>query len=189
MAAPPATGGAPAAPVIRFRNYKPAEATVSATGPAKVAVQPITTAPSVLLAEAEAAERARLVSEHAARVAAGAKATAPTAASAPGGTADELAVTIAPKKATWDLKRDAEKKLAALERQTARAMAEIVMAQAKAAAKAGEGTSGGAGGGGGVDGALLARAVAAVGEDMDAADSRRRGTGGGGGAEEIDLDG
>mmetsp|Transcript_30465 Transcript_30465/g.97210 ORF Transcript_30465/g.97210 Transcript_30465/m.97210 type:complete len:156 (-) Transcript_30465:52-519(-) len=42
---------------------------------------------------------------------------------------DPNAVNIAPKKATWDLKRDIEKKLKKLERRTQRAIVEILRAK------------------------------------------------------------
>lgn len=143
-------------------------------------VTPLAIAPSVALAEREAAETARLVAEHAARVAG--TGTGSGGAIAAGGV-DDLVVTIAPKKVNWDLKRDVARKLELLEKQTRRAMAELVREQAAAArgaAAAAAAPARGAGGssssvaasssGGvddlpaGMDAAVFARAVAQVGQ-------------------------
>lgn len=123
-----------AQPVLRFRNYRPQEETLKAAAPSSSAAAPTSSsssssetkaaaAPAIkfepLKAAPSAALEAKIKEEEFAKpaVAAPVSATAET---------DDNAITIAPRKPNWDLKRDLQPKLKALERQTDRAIAELV---------------------------------------------------------------
>lgn len=88
-------------PVIRFRNYKPSDQSLVEKGVAQVLPQPAL--PSAAIKEQEQADIAKLLA-------------APV----------DSAVAALPKKANWDLKRDIEGRMAKLDRQTQRSIAEIV---------------------------------------------------------------
>ena len=132
-------------PVIRFRNYRPSSDALKPQVVAPVA------APSIALELREREETAQLVAAHhqAARgVAAGpaSSATASSRTEASGGDGaggDDTVLTIAPKKPNWDLKRNIEGRLATLEKQTKRAITEIVRERlsAEAAATTGQESS------------------------------------------------
>lgn len=110
-----------AAPVLRFRNYRPQEATASATS--AELVKPVD-APSVQLARQLASLEgplAALPPSSSADAAAGS-----SAGTVPAAVSDPDSITIAPRKPNWDLKRDVAAKLDILNKQTERALAEMV---------------------------------------------------------------
>jgi coiled-coil domain-containing protein 12 len=197
MSAIPGAG----APVLRFRNYRPHDATVKAAAAevAKPAAAPSVQLhqhlQSVAFAGTSAAAMPVIHTTASAQVPAAAPAAAAAASSAAGdplasesesgGSADRMLsvtaadgdqITIAPRKANWDLKRDVQAKLEALDKQTDRAIAELVRRNIaeKAAARSAGAASGIEGGDASVESETaeeLARAVMS----RDA------------GAEEIDL--
>lgn len=118
-----------AAPVLRFRNYRPQEATASAT--AAELVKP-SDAPSVQLAKQLASLEGPLAALPSAASGAGATSSGAASAAADATVAEAAAaadpdsITIAPRKPNWDLKRDVAAKLDALNKQTERALAEMV---------------------------------------------------------------
>jgi hypothetical protein len=217
-----AAGGAGGAPVLRFRNYRPQESTVAAV-PAEV-IKPAD-APSVQLRKQLATGGPLLPAPppapgHDDAAAAGGGAGGGAAAAAAPADAGEAAenpdaITIAPRKPNWDLKRDVAAKLELLDRQTERALAEIVRrtiaaraaeagsagagAGAGARGGAGEGAGGGAGAGAGAVAAgagLAARAAgpgAAGAREEELAEAALRAMDGAessarwGGAEDIDV--
>lgn len=112
-------------PVIRFRNYRPADPALLSAGVAVVLPQPAL--PSAAVKEAEQAELARLL---ATPVSDSDKSQFPTSISLQyvvlvRQQVEATAATL-PKKVDWDLKRDVAARLAKLDRQTQRAIAEIV---------------------------------------------------------------
>lgn len=145
-----------AAPVITFKNYRPAAQTLKAVPDAHIVAPK--TAPSLMLEESLRSgafglesKGAGAAAEPAAAAAAAASSAAPqSAAAAAASAAPDLpggSITIAPRKPNWDLKRDAQKKLDILDRATDRAIMEIVrstVAARQAAASAGA-ASGGSG--------------------------------------------
>lgn len=135
-----------AAPVLRFRNYRPQEATASAS--AAELVKP-TDAPSVQLAKQLASLEGPLAALPSPAAGTGATTSGATSAAADASVteaaaaADPDSITIAPRKPNWDLKRDVAAKLDALNKQTERALAEMVRQKiAAGASAAGAGTQG-----------------------------------------------
>jgi hypothetical protein len=99
-------------PVIRFRNYQPKSEALAK------AVVPKPPLPSVEVAR---------VLQATTQPAAASIALVPAGAPADAAKSAEVeVVAIAPKKANWDLKRDADKRLQKLERQTQAAIRELV---------------------------------------------------------------
>ena len=152
------------APILKFKNYRPAAQTLQVI-PAAQIVAP-QTAPSLALAESLRSGALPVVgkaetagSNSALPASAAASATAEvsvvtsdgapssaSAAAAPSSVGSGGDITIAPRKPNWDLKRDAQKKLDILDRQTDRAIVEIVRATVAARQAAAAAPGGGAAG-------------------------------------------
>lgn len=118
--------------VLKFRNYRPQDESLRA----HVVERP--PPPSVAVTEAVEEEQRSLVAKAIDK---------------------ERPLNLAPKKANWDLKRDVERKLARLERQTQRAIADILRARVKRGG--GDEGSGSAGGAAGSDASGAAATVSA----------------------------
>lgn len=168
---------------LKFRNYRPADATLQAA--AAEVVKPAD-APSIALQKAIAAGGGVLPTPAPAAAGASSAGPAPPEAAAAGAgtggssTTGEDSLVIAPRKPNWDLKRDFAGKQAILDRQTDRAIAELVrrkVAEAAAAAKAsGAGAAAGAAGG-----------EALTDEAIRAMETVAESAGTWGGAEDIDI--
>lgn len=100
------------APVIRFRNYQPKDATVRAAG-SHIHVLPAPMAPSVVEEKRGKEELEKALQQSAAAAA---------AAGAEGSGEGAAPLNIAPKKPNWDLQRDVEQKLQKLEGETKQAI-------------------------------------------------------------------